>query len=303
MMTTSPLARMLARRTPVVLDGAIGTLLAERGLDTGLPLWSAGPLLSAPAEVRRVHLDYLRAGADILTTDTFRTTRRTFFHGGLPDRSRELTALAVGLAQEARAQAGLPGVLIAGSMGPLEDCYRPDLVPPDEDVIAEQLEHASRLVAGGADFLFLETMGTIRETRLAAESIRRTGKEIAVSFLVRGDGSLYSGEALTDAVRSVAPMEPAFLSINCMSPRQAETPADVLLSALKALPTPIPAGIYANVGRPGGEHDPEFVCDVPPEEYASFARGWAERGFRVIGGCCGTGPDHIAAVRRELGRP
>jgi S-methylmethionine-dependent homocysteine/selenocysteine methylase len=301
-MTSRPLAHLLARRTPIVLDGAIGTLLAERGLDTGLPLWSAGPLLSAPAEVRKVHRDYLQAGADILTTDTFRTTRRTFLHGALPDRSSELTRLAVGLAKEARMQAALPEVLIAGSMGPLEDCYRPDLVPPDADILAEQLEHASRLVEGGVDFLFLETMGTIRETRLAAESVRLTGKELAVSFLVRGDGSLYSGEPLAEAVRSVAPMEPAFLSINCVSPRLADTPAGCLLSALKALPSPIPAGIYANVGRPGGEHDPEFVRDVTPGEYASFARAWAARGFQVIGGCCGTGPDHIAAVRHELDR-
>lgn len=301
-MTARPLAHLLARRTPIVLDGAIGTLLAERGLDTGLPLWSAGPLLSAPAEVRKVHRDYLAAGADILTTDTFRTTRRTFLHGGLPDRSYELTCLAVRLAKEARAQAGLPEVLIAGSMGPLEDCYRPDLVPPDTDVLAEQLEHASRLAEEGADFLFLETMGTIRETRLAAESVRLTGKELAVSFLVRGDGSLYSGEPLADAVRSVASMEPAFLSINCVSPRLADTPAGFLLSALEALPSPIPAGIYANVGRPGGEHDPEFVCDVTPGEYASFARAWAGHGFRVIGGCCGTGPEHIAALRHEFDR-
>jgi S-methylmethionine-dependent homocysteine/selenocysteine methylase len=301
MMTMHPLAQLLARRTPVVLDGAIGTLLAERGFDTGLPLWSAGPLLSAPAEVRRAHLDYLHAGVDILTTDTFRTTRRTFRHGGLPDRSSELTRLAVGLAKEARAQAGVPEVLIAGSMGPLEDCYRPDLVPADAEILAEQQEHATRLAEEGADFLFLETMGTIRETRLAAESIRLTGKELAVSFLVRGDGSLYSGELLVDAVRSVAPMEPAFLSINCVSPRLADAPAGFLLSALKALPSPIPAGIYANVGRPGGEHDAKFVCDVTPGEYASFARAWAARGFQVIGGCCGTGPEHIAAVRHEFG--
>jgi S-methylmethionine-dependent homocysteine/selenocysteine methylase len=204
----------------------------------------------------------------------------------------------VALALEARAQTGRAGTLVAGSMGPLEDCYRPDLVPPEDDVRAEQQEHADRLAKAGADFLFLETMGTIGESRIAAECARATAKEFAVSFLVTGRGTLYGGERLADAVRAIAPLEPAFLSINCISPRQAENAIARLLDALHALPVPIPAGIYANVGRPGGENDPVFVCDVTPDEYARFARDWARHGFRVIGGCCGTGPAHIAALRR-----
>jgi S-methylmethionine-dependent homocysteine/selenocysteine methylase len=295
---TGPLGSLLARRTPLLLDGAIGTLLAERGVDTGLPLWSAGALLSAPAAVRRIHVEYLLAGADILTTDTFRTTGRTFVAAGLPDTSAELTAQAVALALEARAQTGRTEALIAGSMGPLEDCYRPDLVPPEEDIRREQREHADRLVNAGVDFLFLETMGTIGESRIAATCAHATGKEFAVSFLVTGRGTLYSGETLADAVHAIAPLEPAFISINCVSPRQAEGALEQLLGALGALP--VPAGIYANVGRPGGENDPVFVCDVAPDEYARFGRDWSRRGVRVIGGCCGTGPAHIAALRREF---
>ena len=226
-------------------------------------------------------MEYLLAGADILTTDTFRTTGRTFAAAGLPDTSAELTTQAVALALEARAQTGRMDTLIAGSMGPLEDCYRPDLVPPEGEIRREQQEHADRLAAAGADFLFLETMGTIGESRIAAECARATGKELAVSFLVTGRGTLYGGETLSDALRAIAPLEPAFLSINCVSPRQAENAIAQLLGALGALPAPIPAGIYANVGRPGGENDPVFVCDVAPDEYARFARDWTRRGFRV----------------------
>jgi S-methylmethionine-dependent homocysteine/selenocysteine methylase len=174
---TGPLRVLLAKRSPLLLDGAIGTLLAERGVDTGLPLWSAGALLAAPAAVRRIHMEYLLAGADILTTDTFRTTGRTFVAAGLPDDSAEFTAQAVALALEARAQTGRTEALIAGSMGPLEDCYRPDLVPPEDNIRREQREHADRLVKAGADFLFLETMGTIGEACIAAACACATGKE------------------------------------------------------------------------------------------------------------------------------
>ena len=124
-----PLGRALLRGRPLVLDGAMGTELDRRGVDTGLPLWSAGALLGSPGTVRQIHDDYIDAGADIITGDTFRTTRRTFLRAGLPDRSAELTSLAVRLARESIAAHPEAGVLLAGSMAPLEDCYRPDRSP------------------------------------------------------------------------------------------------------------------------------------------------------------------------------
>jgi S-methylmethionine-dependent homocysteine/selenocysteine methylase len=295
-----PLTELLAHRKPIILDGAIGTLLEERGIFTGLPLWSANALLSSPEEVLRLHEDYVRAGADIITTDTFRTTRRMFLRAGLQDRSAELTVRAVQLAAEARRLHPERKVLIGGSIGPLEDCYRPDRVPPDGEIREEQSEHARRLAEAGVDCLLLETFGTVREVRLVAEAAHSTGREFVVSFLVNVHGALYSGETLRDGVEAVLPFVPSAISVNCVSPRFVDAALESLLAALKGLN--IPAGVYANVGLSEQERSAAFVHDVSPEEYLSFAEGWCSRGVHIVGGCCGTSPEYIALLSQRLSR-
>jgi S-methylmethionine-dependent homocysteine/selenocysteine methylase len=296
-----PLADLLAARAPLVLDGAIGTELERRGIETGLPLWSAAPLLSNPDALLAVHRDYVAAGVDILCTATFRTTARTFRHAGLPDRSADCTALAVDLARASAAGAERT-VLVAGSMGPLEDCYRPDLVPSDAEVRREQADHARRLVDAGVDFLFLETFGTIREAGIACEEAVKTGRETLVSFVCRPDGRIYSGERLDDAVDALAPLGPAGFAVNCLQP-------SYLLEAVRTLHRRLlsaPAGAqctlaaYANVGRVGEEHSGRLICDISPEEYGVWAERFVGAGAAIVGGCCGTTPDHIRAVADRL---
>jgi S-methylmethionine-dependent homocysteine/selenocysteine methylase len=292
------LSGILARRKTVVLDGALGTLLEERGIPAGLPLWSANALITSPAAVGKLHEDYIRAGADIITTATFRTTRRMFNRAGLPDRSAELTKLAVSLAKDAREVQHHRGILIGGSMGPLEDCYRPDLVPPDDAIREEQTEHARRLAGAGVDVLLLETFGTIREVRIAAEAANSTGKEYVVSFLVNVHGTLYSGETIQGAVEAVRPFTPTVISVNCVSPRFMHAALEKLLEACKE--HSLPTGAYANVGLPEQEHAAAFVHDVTPEEYLVFAEGWRSQGVRIIGGCCGTSPEYIELLARHF---
>ncbi len=298
-----PLARLLERRRPVILDGAMGTELERRGIRTGLPLWSAHALITSPETVGRIHDEYIEAGADIITTNTFRTTRRAFLRAGLPDRSGELTARAVALAGES--SAAFPGerVLLAGSMAPLEDCYHPELVPEEEALREEHAEHAGRLAESGVDFLLLETMGTLREAAAAAGAASGTGLEFVVSFLCNREGSLYSGEPLGEAVRLVMRLSPAAFSLNCVSPGFMGRSLANLQSALRATAggEHVPVGLYANVGAPGGEHGP-LLMDVSPGAYAEFAMTWVDAGASLIGGCCGTTPEHIRAIA-EAFRP
>jgi S-methylmethionine-dependent homocysteine/selenocysteine methylase len=301
-MTARPLASLLAQRRVLILDGALGTELERRGVDTGLPLWSAKSIVEAPDVLRQIHSDHIAAGADIIAANTWRTTARTFHRAGLPDRSAEFTRKAVSLAQEARAMHPDRTVLVAGSMGPLEDCYRPALVPPDIELKIEHAEHATRLVEAGVDIIMLETFGTVREARCAARAALATGKEVLVSFLCRGDGHLYGGETLADAVTATADLPLAGLSINCAPARSLVRLLDDLRTAVNSTRTDGLSClmVYGNVGREGGEHDPAFVTAIPPAEYGTLAVSWAERGARIIGGCCGTTPEHIAAVRNAL---
>jgi S-methylmethionine-dependent homocysteine/selenocysteine methylase len=294
--------KRLAVARPILLDGATGTELNRRGVNTDLPLWSARALLEAPDVLRQIHADYARAGAEVITADTFRTHRRSLARGGQADRAAELTSLAVSLAREAAAQAA-PGreCFVAGSQAPLEDCYSPELVPPQADCEREHAELAQNLAAAGVDLILVETMNTIREAVAATRAARATGLPVLTSFVCRSDGRLFSGESVTAAVQAVAPLGVAGLLINCTPSASIHQPFAELVAAVKARPGPVPIrGLYANIGHTNDIDGWTLTADVTPLEYARLASGWLAQGANLVGGCCGTTPAHIAALRLML---
>src|SRR5260221_3956648 len=146
--------KRLAQARPILLDGATGTELNRRGVNTDLPLWSANALLTAPEVLGQIHADYIRAGAEMVTANTFRAHRRSLAGGGpaYGERAAELVRQAVALARAAAAPAAAGReVFVAGSQAPLEDCYSPQLVPPQAECEREHAEMAQHLAAAGAD--------------------------------------------------------------------------------------------------------------------------------------------------------
>lgn len=291
------------------MDGATGTELQRRGVDTSLPLWSARALLEAPAVLQAVHADYVAAGADLLTTNTFRTHRRTLERAGLGERTCELTQLAVQLARDV-AHAAERKIFVAGSMSPLEDCYSPDLVPPDDDLWREHTEMANDLAEAGCDVLWVETMNTVREAVIAARCALTTGLPVCTSFVVGLGGlppdrmsavpadaplCLLSGESIATAVAALQALQPAVILINCVP----LAVADRALCELRAAHAG-PIGVYANVGHADEATGWTLTDEVLPAAYARQAQRWLEHGAAIIGGCCGTTPAHIAALRNLL---
>lgn len=286
------LSERLGQGDCILLDGATGTELQRRHIPTPLPLWSAAALIHHPEAVRQIHLDYLAAGADILTTNTFRTYRRTLARVGLGDRAQTLTYRAVTLAIQARRDAGLRNsVWIAGSMSPLEDCYSPHLVPSAAECEVEHHEMAQYLAAAGVDIILVETMNTIREAVAAATAAQRTRLPFMVSFVCGPDRRLLSGESLAEAVAALAPLEPLALMINCMS-------TSAVLQALQELrvATDLPIGAYANIGHAQSGWGWDFSEDISADAYGRHVRSWLAIGARLVGGCCGTTPAHIAVL-------
>jgi S-methylmethionine-dependent homocysteine/selenocysteine methylase len=283
----------IAAGPPILLDAAMGTELERRGVRTELPLWSARALLEAPEKVLEIHRENVEAGADVVTANTFRTHRRTLAKAGLGARSADLTRLAVALARRA-AEEGR--VLVAGSLSPLEDCYRPDLVPDDADLDREHGEQAAELADAGVDLILCETHNTIRELAAAVRAARATGLPVVASAVTDGSGRLLSGEPIEGMAEGVGGEKPDAFSINCV-------PARALggdLERLAAAAPGVPLGAYANTGPPSGEGGTVFARDVPPEEYAALASGWLRLGARLVGSCCGTGAEHTRALRRML---
>jgi S-methylmethionine-dependent homocysteine/selenocysteine methylase len=285
----------LSAGRPLLLDSAMGTELQRRGADTRPPLWSARALIEDPELVSAIHRDDVAAGADVLTANTFRTHRRTLEKAGLGSRSRELTAIAVRLARSAAEESGRE-VLVAGSLSPLEDCYRPDLVPGDEALAREHREQAESLAAAGVDLLLLETHNTIRELAAAALAASETGLPFIASMVSDGSGRLLSGESIGTAVHAVAPFEPDALSINCVPTRRLESD----LADLAVVAPGVPLAAYGNLGLPADDLGWSFTEELSPVAYAEIARGWLQCGVRLVGGCCGTTSAHTKVIRGLL---
>jgi S-methylmethionine-dependent homocysteine/selenocysteine methylase len=292
--TDLDLASRLRQPRPLLLDGAMGTELERRGASCQLPLWSARALEDHPALVSQIHADYAAAGAELLTANTFRTQRRTLAHAGLGDRAAELTRQAVRLARAAAENADSGRrIWVAGSASTLEDCYRPDLVPSSRELETEHAAHAQNLAAGGVDAILVETMNSAREALCATRAACATGLPVLVSFVCGDNGVLLSGESLADAALGVARERPAALLVNCLSPLRVEA----CLPILRA--TGLAYGAYPNLmdpPTPGWVEGDGGAPTLSVTEFAHFASRWLGEGINVIGGCCGTTPDHTRAL-------
>jgi homocysteine S-methyltransferase len=295
--------KRLSVSRPILLDGATGTELNRRGVNIDLPLWSARALLAAPEVLRQIHSDYVRAGAEIVTANTFRLHHRSLAAGGLGESAAVLTRQAVHLARAATLEAA-PGrpCFVAGSLAPLEDCYSPERVPPQAECEREHAEMAQHLAEAGVDLILVETMNTIREAQAATRAARATGLPVLTSFVCRTDGRLFSGESVSAAVQAVAPMGVVGLLINCTPSITIHEPFAALRASARTQPASPPIqGLYANIGHTDAVAAWSLTEDVSPLEYARRAAGWLRQGANLVGGCCGTTPAHIAALRVMLG--
>jgi S-methylmethionine-dependent homocysteine/selenocysteine methylase len=279
----------------LLLDAAMGTELQRRETNTALPLWSARTLIDDPELVWTIHGDEVASGADILTANTFRTHARTLGKAGFAERAGELSALAVRLAHQAAATPGRE-VFVAGSLAPLEDCYRPDLVPDDAALEREHGAHARFLADAGVDLMLAETHNTIREAVAVTRAAKATGLPVVVSLVTDGAGKLLSGETLETAAGALLALAPDAIGINCVA--AGRLAGDLALLA-RATPGQSLAA-YGNLGLPADGPGWSFTEELDPGDYALEAKRWTVLGARIVGGCCGTTPAHTRALRAAL---
>jgi S-methylmethionine-dependent homocysteine/selenocysteine methylase len=269
------------------MDGAVGTELAQRGVATDGPRWSANAILSAPDVLRAIHRDYAAAGATVHTAATFRTKRRA---AGAEWEALTQTGVAL-------ARAAIPAFhRVAGSLAPLEDCYRPDLAPTDRALLArEHGEFARALVAAGVDLLLAETFASPAEAIAATEACVATGTETWAALTAGPNGDLLTPEALADAARRCADAGASAVLVNCVAASKTREYVEALARPLIRLG--IRFGAYANAGA----RDEGIGWGAGSDgsaRYAALARSWLDAGATILGGCCGTGPAHIEALTR-----
>jgi homocysteine S-methyltransferase len=250
--------------------------------------------------VRSIHADYIATGADVITTNTFQLSQRSFhihFNDdehrqavGAPElegRAAELITDAVLLARQARDASDRPEVSVAGSMTTLEWCFRPDLTPDVEAMRDEYREMVSLYQHAGADLILFETFNKVAEARIALEAAAEVGMPAWMGFVSDTDGKLLSGESMADVAAGLAGLPCEAALVNCC-------PVDHTTAGLAALAPvwPGPTGAFAHVGK---FYPPvwKFTDECPPDDYLERAEQWASLGGQVLGGCCGTTPDYI----------
>ena len=285
----------------IILDGGMGSELIRRGVGDERGLWSARALLEAPEAVAQVHRDYMTAGAEVIITNTYSTIPSYLGKLDMDERWLELTELAGKLARSA-ADAAAGKARVAGSLPPLSESYRADLVPPDAEAqpLYRQMVEA---LEPYVDLFICETMSSAREARNAASMARRhSTKPVYVSWtLAEAAGAgLRSGETLVAALDGVADLAPDALLFNCTSP-QAIAGGLAQLAEL----TDKPLGAYPNrFSVPDGwtmDSDARTVRrEMSVEAFVNHTLHWRELGASIIGGCCGIGPEYIAAAADRL---
>ncbi|MBI3410053.1 MAG: homocysteine S-methyltransferase [Planctomycetes bacterium] len=304
----NPLQPFLECKEFVILDGALATEVERRGADLRDPLWSAKLLLENPDLIRQVHLDYLEAGADVITTASYQTSFEGFARRSLDrEQAADLMRLSIRLAQEAREKFLAnrtncsPRPLVAASVG----CYGATLHDGSEyrgdyGLSMAQLRdwHRPRLqvlAESGADLIACETI----PCRAEAEALERLLEEFPetpawMSFSCRDERHVCHGETLAACV-AVAAKSPNIVAvgINCTPPRFVE---GLLRSLANVTSKPLLA--YPNSGESWDAERRCWIDGADPLDWGAAAKRWHNAGARLIGGCCRTTPDTIRAIAK-----
>lgn len=289
---------------PVItlLDGGMGQELLKRSSKEITPLWSTQVMIDEPDIVRDVHIDYIFAGARVITLNAYTMTPERLARDGQIEDFEKLQVAAINAAISAREAAGIPEVKIAGCLPPLVASYHAEVTPKYEAM----LKSYSKIVAIQAphvDVFLCETMSSIAEAKAALVAAKESGLPVWVSLTIEDNdqGLLRSGEALSDAVAMLDEFGADAKLLNCSKPEA------ILASWSKMKSDQGLTGAYGNGFtsvdslKPGGTVESmQSRTDLGPAAYAEFAMEWVTNGAGLIGGCCEVGPAHIVELSKRL---
>ena len=293
---SNPLTELLTERDYLLADGATGTNMMAMGLPAGqaADLWN----LDAPEKVTRLHNNFLEAGADILLTNTFSSNQYRLCLDNAQHLTTDINVAAARLARSAGESAGRP-VIVAGSMGPSGELMEPHGTMDHDAAVAAFTEQANALAEGGVDILWIETIFAFDELLAAVTAAASTGLPVASTMTFDTNGRTMLGDSPEEAAGFVQTLPTPLVAYgaNC-----GVGPA-TLVDAIKGLGRGSKDGYVivakVNCGVPemvGGE----VVFRGDEGIMATYARLARDAGARIIGGCCGTSPNHLAAIVKSL---
>ena len=288
-MNAEQLKEILSRKV-LIADGAMGTMLYQHGVFLNSCFDEAN--LRRPELVKKIHKDYIDAGADFIETNTFGANSFKLAKFGLQDKVTEINEAAVSLARQSSGS----DIMVAGSIGPVGwqlSQFGEDKISQARGIFSEQAEV---LIQSGVDFIFLETFQSTQEICIAIDTILEKFDIAIVAHMTiePGDVTIF-GEPVTSAILPVCERDIAAIGLNC-----SVGPSDMLtsLEQIRKI-TDKPLSVLPNAGLPRQVEDRKLYMSTP-EYMAEYAKRFFEKGARIIGGCCGTTPEHIREIVRSV---
>ena len=291
-------------------DGAMGTELRRRGVEVPShveSIWSALALKEATSIVEEIHIDYIEAGSDYITTNNYAVTRPILSRDNLDNELESLTNKSIEIAKAALSKTKREDVKILGSLPPLETSYRADLILKEEEM-NKQYSEIANILKDKVDIIICETMASALEAKCALKAALETNMPVWVSWTLHGDvrNTLPSGETVNQAFTELNGLEPDAYLVNCCA-------ANLVTPSIKALKelTDIPIGGYANAENVAldtensnlkfaAERHWDSAIEINEKAYLEEARLWIKEGASIVGGCCRTKPSYIKELSENL---
>jgi|TARA_B110000114_G_scaffold177616_1_gene209609 S-methylmethionine-dependent homocysteine/selenocysteine methylase len=285
-----------------LLDGGMGQELLKRSSQEITPLWSTQVMIDEPDIVRDLHADFIRAGARVITLNSYTMTPERLARDGNLKDFEKLHLAAINAATSARDRVAIAGVRIAGCLPPLVASYKADVAPEYKAMLTSYSQIVA-IQAPHVDLFLCETMPSIVEAKAALIAGKKSGLPVWVSLTIEDNdkGLLRSGEPLEDAISMLHEFGADAILLNCSKPES------ILASWSKMKSDQGLTGAYGNGFtsidslKPGGTVTSlKSRSDLGPAAYAEFALQWVHQGAALIGGCCEVGPAHIEALAKQL---
>ncbi|MGK9369003.1 homocysteine S-methyltransferase family protein [Melioribacter sp. Ez-97] len=273
----------------LILDGAMGSLLQQYGAANDKYLWSSIANLRNPGIVKKIHREYIDAGADIITTNTFRTNPAAVKMSGKSLSIEEFVKKSVNLAIEAREERK---IVIAGSNAPAEDCYQKERTLSKSELEYNHKKHIELLWESGADIIWNETQSHLDEIEIICGFCNSQKLPYVINLFFDGKMNLLSGESLSDAVELVASFDPIAVGFNCIKPKN-------FLNKVKPESLVNEWGFYLNCGS-GDYTDESISCGINPDHYIDLIKPLLEKKPLYAGSCCGSTPAHTKAIKEYI---
>jgi len=286
----------LLKNYPLILDGAMGTELLKRDVNLPLPLWSAVANETAPEYVYKIHLSYVEAGANIITTNTFRSTPHTFLKTGM-SRGEAIKNAEINLkkAVELSKASSSKSQIIAGSIAPLEDCYSQDSSFSESEYNKSTTFVFKWLQEEGVDVIVFETMGNYQEILYTINFIKKYTIPVWISLILKDENQLLDGTPLDIVLNTLKISEIELLLLNCNT-------IQLSLKAIKILKLywNKPWGVYPNLGLSNPKIDGTMNKIISREKWQNFIENILKENPSVFGACCGSTPKYTKILKNMI---